>query len=123
MRKSLQLVGCLVGCLLLSQGGLAVSAGDEPKISEGSTLNVEQGRKIYQSACSGCHDAGKSGAPRLADQKAWANRSYQWFSVLKDHASKGFLKMPPQGQRSDVTDEDISAAVFFMLEEVRERQP
>lgn len=57
-----------------------------------------------------------AGAPALQDEKAWSQRSFQWFSVLKAHATKGFLKMPAKGQRAALTDQDMADAVFYMME-------
>lgn len=95
----------------------AAWSGEAPKLAPGQTLDLEHGREIYRSSCARCHDTGQGGAPRLQEGQAWAGRSVQWFSVVKEHASKGFLKMPPKGQKPILTDQDIADAVFYMLEE------
>jgi cytochrome c5 len=77
--------------------------------------------QVYQSSCSGCHDTGKNGAPRLADKDAWEKRPFHWFSVMKNHASKGFLNMPRKGEHYELTDQDMANAVSYMMDQIKEK--
>jgi cytochrome c5 len=78
-----------------------------------------KGKKVYESACFMCHTAGVAGAPKLGDKQAWAPRISQGMDILVEHAIQGFQGsaglMPPRGGRSDLTDEDIRAAVDYMV--------
>lgn len=87
------------------------------KVEPGRKLDLQNGKEVYESSCARCHDSGVDGAPKLRDGKDWEQRAVQWFSVLKTHAGKGFLKMPAKGQKPILTDDDVSDAVFYMLQE------
>lgn len=78
-----------------------------------------KGKAIYESACFICHTPGAAGAPKLGDKQAWAPRISQGMDILVGHAIHGFQGsaglMPPRGGRSDLTNENIKAAVNYMV--------
>lgn len=71
------------------------------------------GQDAYEKACAGCHEPGADGAPATGDPEAWSGRSSLWVAVLEEHAKEGYLDMPAQA--NGLTDEEISAAVAYML--------
>ena len=75
---------------------------------------------MYDTACVVCHQTGVGGAPKVGDKAAWADRITQGEATLADHAIKGFQgktgMMPPKGGRADLSDEDVKAAVSYMVE-------
>ena len=77
------------------------------------------GREIYMSECSGCHDEGEEGAPRLSRKEEWDTRMEQGLPVLLDQAINGFQgpdgKMPARGGTPSLTDEEVTLAVNYML--------
>ena len=79
------------------------------------------GPQVYNSACLACHGPGIAGAPILGDVGAWAPRIAQGADVLYDHAINGFSGeagyMPAKGGRTDLSDEEIAAAVDYMIAE------
>ena len=81
------------------------------------------GPQVYNAACLNCHGAGIGGAPVLGDAAAWGDRVAQGIDVLKDHAINGFSGsagyMPPKGGRVDLSDEEVAAAVDYMVSEVQ----
>ena len=81
------------------------------------------GPQVYNAACLNCHGAGIGGAPVLGDATAWGPRIEQGVDVLKDHAIKGYTGaigfMPAKGGRTDLSDEEVAAAVDYMVGEVR----
>ncbi|MCU0734290.1 MAG: c-type cytochrome [Methylotetracoccus sp.] len=109
---------CAVASAATASSQPVESAGIDP----GTKLDLQHGREVYRSSCAQCHDTGLEGAPALRDQKAWGQRSFQWFSVLQAHATKGFLNMPAKGQKPTLTDQDMADAVFYMMEERRQPQ-
>ncbi len=90
----------------------------EPATTVATTLT---GPQVYNAACTSCHSAGIAGAPRTGDADAWGVRIAQGMDILYRHSIEGFLGeagyMPPKGGRVDLSDEEIIAAVDFMVEE------
>jgi len=77
------------------------------------------GEEIYSAKCAMCHDAGIAGSPKVGDAAAWTARIAKGEAVLIENATKGFQgdagMMPPKGGCFDCADEEISAAVEFMV--------
>ena len=84
-------------------------------------VEVLSGPQVYNQACLACHGAGVGGAPVMGDTAAWASRIAQGADVLSEHAIDGFTGsagyMPPKGGRVDLSDEEILAAMQYMVEE------
>lgn len=81
--------------------------------------SAADGKATYESVCKMCHGAGVGGAPKLGDKAAWASRIAQGVETLNDHAIKGFKGkglMPPKGGRSSLSDDDVKAAVQYMVD-------
>lgn len=79
--------------------------------------NVEvDGEQVYQSVCMACHAAGVAGAP-IPGSEALAQRlEEKGRDGLVDSVINGLNVMPPRGGRPDLTDEQLQAAVDFMLQ-------
>jgi len=79
------------------------------------------GPQVYNAACLACHGAGIAGAPILGDAAAWAPRIAQGADVLKEHAINGYSGsagfMPAKGGRVDLSDQEVSDAVDYMVGE------
>jgi cytochrome c5 len=73
------------------------------------------GQEVYEAACASCHDQGDQGAPAIGNRESWSGRSDLWTAVLAGHATAGYLDMPEKGGHSELTDENVSAAVEYML--------
>ncbi|MEE8527054.1 MAG: c-type cytochrome [Gammaproteobacteria bacterium] len=80
---------------------------------------ARDGHAIYQNACFACHLTGAGGAPITGDTAAWADRIAQGRDVLVKHAIEGFTGsagvMLPKAGRADLSDEDVAAAVDYMI--------
>lgn len=77
------------------------------------------GEALYASAgCGACHTAGIAGAPATGDNAAWTARLAQGTDTLYANAIKGIGAMPPKGGRFNFSDDEIRAAVDYMIEEV-----
>ena len=95
----------------------AAEAAAAPSASGG------KGKEIYDGVCFACHAEGLAGAPKLGDQEAWTARIDKGNDTLYDHSINGFTgesgsMMPPKGGRADIADDDIKAAVDYMIEAV-----
>jgi len=78
------------------------------------------GGKIYNNTCALCHAAGVAGAPAPGNKEDWAPRIAQGNDMLYKHAMEGFTgakgMMPPRGGNPKLTDEEIKAAVDYMVQ-------
>lgn len=84
------------------------------------------GRKVYNGTCGTCHTAGIAGAPKLGDWAAWKDRIAQGNDLLYTHALKGFAGktgfMPAKGGNAALADDDVKAAVDFLVHEAKEKE-
>jgi cytochrome c5 len=83
------------------------------------------GPQVYNAACIACHQPpGLTGAPPMGDATAWAPRIAQGVETLYTHALGGFQGtagfMPPKGGRVDLSDDEIKAAVDYLVEQARQ---
>lgn len=85
----------------------------------------EEGRRVWQGTCIGCHLDGLAGAPPVGDARAWAPRLAKGRPVLLRHALEGFfgpdsIMMPPRGGNERLSDAEVGAALDYMLALVRQ---
>lgn len=73
------------------------------------------GDEVYEASCKMCHAAGVSGAPKKGDVAEWAKRGEQGIDAIYEHAIKGFNSMPPMGTCMTCSEDEIKAAVDFMM--------
>jgi cytochrome c5 len=80
------------------------------------------GKSLYGKTCALCHAAGVAGAPKPGDKEDWAPRIAQGMDTLNKHAIEGFTgkkgQMPARGG-SSASDEEMKAAVSYMVEQSR----
>jgi cytochrome c5 len=91
----------MIACVLLGLNGTVLASG----------------QKIYQTSCQACHATGAAGAPKLGDKEAWAPRIAQGTDTLVASVMNGKNAMPPKGACASCSDEDIKAAVEYMVSE------
>lgn len=79
----------------------------------------DKGKSVFGKTCALCHSPGIAGAPMFGNKDAWAPRIAQGKEILYKHAMEGFTgqagMMPPRGGNSALSDEDIKAAVDYMV--------
>lgn len=102
-------------CLASQDCGSASSA---PAASSSDDGGGADGEGIYGQVCSVCHDSGVAGAPVRGDEEQWAARVDKGFETLLDHAINGFNGMPAKGGNPSLSDDDMHAAVAYMVEPV-----
>lgn len=100
----------------------AAPAAAAPAAPAPTKVAADAGKKLYDSVCMACHTPGVAGAPKFGDKAAWADRIKEGVATLDEHAIKGFQGktgvMPPKGG-SQASDEDVKAAVAYMLAAVK----
>lgn len=73
------------------------------------------GRQIVTAQCSQCHREGKGGAPKIGDRAAWIPRLTRGFDAAVSSAIHGHGGMPARGGLADLTDNEMRAAIAYML--------
>jgi cytochrome c5 len=84
---------------------------------------ARSGKQVYDTSCFACHAIGAAGAPKFGDRAAWAPRIAQGMDLLVTHAINGFQGatgvMPPKGTCANCSDDEMKAAVEYMVENAR----
>ena len=76
---------------------------------------ADAGKALFESTCQVCHGAGVAGAPKFGDKAAWAPRIATGLPALYASVLKGKGAMPPRGTAASATDDQIKAAVQYMV--------
>ena len=74
------------------------------------------GEDVYNQFCFACHATGASDAPIFADADAWAPRIAKGMDALMDSTINGIGMMPAKGTCMNCSDDDLQAAVDYMVE-------
>lgn len=90
-----------------ASGGAAASSGPR------------DGQTVYNSACTACHSTGAAGAPVTGNAADWAPRLAKGADVLFQHTWDGFGAMPPKGMCMDCSEEEVQAAVDYLIGQAR----
>jgi cytochrome c5 len=81
------------------------------------------GKSVYNKTCMLCHSSGVAGAPKPGDKADWGPRIAQGNEVLLKHAIDGYTgakgQMPARGGAATLTDDEVKAAVAFMVDQSR----
>lgn len=75
------------------------------------------GKDTYKSYCAVCHSSGLAGAPVKGDEKTWEPRYKKGMDKLVASSVKGLNAMPAKGTCAACSDDDLKAAIIFMLPE------
>ncbi len=77
--------------------------------------SAAEGEAIYKQYCFACHDFGAAGAPKLDNKPAWVPRIAQGREALLGSVLNGKGAMPPRGTCGPCKDEELKAAVEYMV--------
>ncbi|UZE96514.1 c-type cytochrome [Alkalimarinus alittae] len=83
---------------------------------EAATGGARSGEDVYNASCFACHGTGAAGAPMLGNASHWGPRAEQGMDTLLSHAINGLNAMPPRGTCASCSDDEIAAAVEYMVE-------
>jgi len=109
---------------VLMMGDAELAAAAAAVATPTPVATVMTGPQVYNAACIVCHQPpGTGGAPPVGDVAAWAPRIAQGNDKLYMHALMGYTGekgfMPPKGGRVDLSDDEIKAAVDYLVEQSR----
>ena len=81
------------------------------------------GKSVYDKACFICHTTGVTGAPKPGDADNWGPRIAKGLDTLYSNAIKGYQGetgiMPPKGGNLLLSNEDVMAAVDYLVDLVQ----
>jgi cytochrome c5 len=89
------------------------------KAPEPVTAPTGSGAEVYQAHCAACHAEGVAGAPKTGDKEAWSGKIASGLDMLVKNAINGIGTMPAKGGNPNLSDEDVRAAVEYMVEQSR----
>ncbi len=84
-----------------------------------ATEKPDNSELLYQMICSGCHDTGTSGAPRLTEPTQWTNIMAKPREDVYRNTIDGYREMPERGLCYICTNGQLKATVEYMLDRVR----
>ncbi len=97
---------CIEGDPCASEVAAVASASSGPR----------SGEDIYNASCTACHGTGVAGAPKFGDAAAWEVHIAKGIDTLHTNAVNGINAMPPKGTCADCSDEEVHAAVDYIVE-------
>lgn len=113
---------------MLGKGDVSSGSSDEAELRVQPVARVEMqkavavsdgkprdGATVYNTICTACHAAGLAGAPKTGDKAAWAPRIATGLEALLKSAINGKNAMPPRGGGADLSDDEIKAAVEYLI--------
>ncbi|MEZ5535494.1 MAG: c-type cytochrome [Thiolinea sp.] len=89
----------------------------EVAVAPAAAQSSIDGEKIYRSLCFSCHDGGIAGAPMLGDKAAWEPRIAAGTESLYNNSLNGKGVMPAKGGNPALSDDEIKAAVDWMVQQ------
>ena len=107
-----------VGSVRYGEAGAAALAEAQAVATETAPAGeiVVNGPEVYGGLCKTCHDTGVAEAPIPGSEQMAARVSERGVDGLVQNALNGLNAMPPRGGNPALTDEQIQAAVEFMLQ-------
>ncbi len=84
-----------------------------------SAAVLEKGKAVYSKTCFACHAIGVAGSPKLDDKAAWAPRIATGMEALYQSSINGKGAMPAKGGNVSLADDDVKAAVDYMVSETK----
>ncbi len=79
----------------------------------------DKGKKTYETSCAACHATGAANAPKFGDKAAWGPRIATGTPALYNSALKGKGAMPAKGGNAGLPDDDVKAAVDYMVSQAK----
>jgi cytochrome c5 len=97
----------------------AVAHAQDGKATGVSDPHLQRGRNIWVGTCRDCHANPLSDAPQVKDRAAWNARIARGRGALVLSALNGRsgpnADMPPRGGNTALSDDDVRAAVDYIL--------
>jgi cytochrome c5 len=99
--------------------GSVCRAGDDCGVAAAAVASGPlSGQAVYDQFCFACHASGVGGAPLLGDTAQWQPRVDKGMDVLMASTINGINAMPAKGTCMNCSDDELEAAVTYMLDQV-----
>ena len=76
---------------------------------------AQSGETTYKQVCISCHEAGVLNAPKFGNKAKWAPLIAEGQVTLTAHAYVGVRAMPPKGGNPNLSIEEFSDALVYMV--------
>lgn len=76
---------------------------------------LKHGKQVYVNVCIACHQRGEMGAPIIGNASNWEYRVQEGLNTLYRNTINGYNQMPIKGACVTCEDEDIIAAVDYIV--------
>ena len=73
------------------------------------------GKQVTTQVCAVCHGTGMMNSPKIGNAADWAPRIEKGMDTLYEHAINGFNMMPARGGNPKLSDDEVKAAVDYMI--------
>lgn len=93
----------------------AAAAAPAPAPAEQQAAVNPAGEKLYKATCFACHATGVANAPKFGDKAAWAPYIQTGMDAMLKVAMQGKGAMPPKGGAATASEDDIRAAIEYMV--------
>lgn len=94
----------------------AAAAAAAPAPAQATAAVNPAGEKLYKSVCFACHATGVANAPKFGDKAAWDPYIKTGMDAMVKVAMQGKPPMPPKGGAANASEDDIRAAVQYMVD-------
>jgi len=101
--------GYVIMLVLVTLASVLLAASADAQTKERS------GKEVVDSLCISCHGTGAAGAPKIGDNKAWADRATKGLTGLSKSAMAGIRQMPAHGGNMKLTDIEVERAITYMV--------
>lgn len=81
-----------------------------------ASAGPRSGKDVYGTVCTTCHATGLLSAPKFGNAADWGPRVAKGIETLYTHALGGFNAMPAKGTCANCSDDEIKAAVKYMVD-------
>ena len=95
---------------------LASNPSIKTKIQVAVSNEIKSGEQVYNAVCLACHSSGAAGAPVTGNKDQWNERIAEGVDHLYEQAINGIGVMPARGGDPSLTDDEVKAAVDYMID-------
>lgn len=106
----------------LKPAGELCMVGEDCAAAPAATASAEprSGQEVFENSCAMCHGEGKQvGAPIINVASDWEARLEKGMDTLYVNAIDGYNAMPAMGLCNNCSEEEVMAAVDYMIEDVK----